>query len=128
MVSVAVYYNSLSNGFVFDDWVVIVKNKHIADLKNSLPSFFSNSYFKIAGGEASYRPLTTLSYFLIHAFAGLNPFYYHLGSILLHAINVMLVYPFNLIAAGGLVQSAAGGPLICLPSGPDRSGGRHRLQ
>jgi len=100
MVSVAVYYNSLSNGFVFDDWVVIVKNKHIADLKNSLPSFFSNSYFKIAGGEASYRPLTTLFYFLIHSFAGLNPFYYHLGSILLHAINVLLVYILTILLLG----------------------------
>jgi protein O-mannosyl-transferase len=100
MVCVAVYSNSLSNGFVFDDWVVIVKNKHIADLKSSLPAFFSNSYFKIAGGEASYRPLTTLSYFLIHAFAGLNPFYYHLGSVLLHAINVMLVYLLTVLLLG----------------------------
>jgi Flp pilus assembly protein TadD len=92
IISLAVYCNSLSNGFVFDDWVVIVENKHMTDLWNSLPSFFNNSYFKIADGEASYRPIATLSYFLIHALAGLNPLYYHLASVLLHTLNVLLVY------------------------------------
>jgi len=91
-ISLAVYYNCLSNGFVFDDYAVIVENKHIQDLSNSLPSFFNNSYFKIAAGEASYRPVATLSYFIIHSFAGLNPFYYHLSSVLLHMLNVILVY------------------------------------
>ena len=91
-ISLAVYYNSLSNGFVFDDYAVIVENKQIQDLSNSLPSFFNNSYFKIAAGEASYRPVATLSYFMIHSFAGLNPFYYHLSSVLLHMLNVILVY------------------------------------
>ena len=92
ITSVAVYYNSLSNGFVFDDYVVIVENKHLNDFRNSLPSFFNDSYFKIAGDEASYRPLATLSYFLIHSFAGLNPFYFHLASVFLHTLNVILVY------------------------------------
>jgi tetratricopeptide (TPR) repeat protein len=92
IISAAIYYNSLSNGFVFDDYGVIVENKHINDFRNSLPSFFNDSYFKIAGGEASYRPIATLSYFLIHSFAGLNPFYYHLASVVLHTLNVILVY------------------------------------
>jgi tetratricopeptide (TPR) repeat protein len=92
LVCLAIYANSLSNGFVFDDYAVIVENKHIADLKGSLPAFLSNDYFRIAGGEDSYRPLATLSYFLIHSFAGLNPFYYHLTSVLLHVLNVMLVF------------------------------------
>ena len=91
-LSLAIYYNSLSNGFVFDDYAVIVENKHIKDLSHSLPSFFNQSYFKIAGGEASYRPLATLSYFLIHSLAGPNAFYYHLSSVLLHTLNVLFVY------------------------------------
>ena len=91
-VSLAVYFNSLGNGFVFDDYAVIVENEHIQDLKKSLPAFFSDAYFEVAAGEASYRPAATLSYFLIHSIAGLNPFYYHLSSVLLHALNVILVY------------------------------------
>ena len=51
-----------------------------------------SSYFKIAGGEASYRPVATLSYFLLHQAAGLNPFYYHLTSVALHILNILLVY------------------------------------
>ena len=53
IISLAVYHNSLSNGFVFDDYAVIVENKHIKDLSNNLPSFFNNSYFKMVAGEAS---------------------------------------------------------------------------
>jgi len=58
----------------------------------SLPSLFSRSYFNIASGEASYRPVATLSYYLIYAVGELNATYYHLFSVLLHALNVILVY------------------------------------
>jgi len=101
IVSLAVYYNSLSNGFVFDDYAVIVENKHINNLGSSLPAFFSKSYFNIAAGEASYRPLATLSYFLIHSLAGLNPFYFHLSSVVLHALNAVLVYLLISLLTGG---------------------------
>ncbi len=92
LITLVVYFNSLSNGFVFDDYAVIVENKYISDLSASLPAFLSDDYFRIAGGEDSYRPLATLSYFLIHTLAGLNPFYYHLSSVLLHVLNVILVF------------------------------------
>lgn len=92
LVTFAVYANSLSHGFVFDDLTVIVANKAIKNPFKNLPSLFSASYFKISGGEASYRPIATLSYYLIYAVAGLRPFYYHLTSLLLHIANVILVY------------------------------------
>ena len=92
IVSVVVYTNSLSNGFVYDDLVVIVENKYIRNPLKNLPSLFTGSYYKIAGGEAGYRPIATLSYYLIFAFAGLNPFYFHLVSVLIHIANACLVY------------------------------------
>jgi tetratricopeptide (TPR) repeat protein len=117
IVSLAVYYNSLSNGFVFDDYAVIVENKHLNDLLNSLPSFFNRSYFTIAGGEASYRPLATLSYFLIHALAGPNPFYFHLGSVLLHTLNVVLAYLFFSLLLGDRFKALLAGLLFaCHPA------------
>ena len=91
LVCIAVYLNSLSNGFVFDDYAVIVENKYLKLPGINVASFFNHSYFKIAGGEASYRPVATLSYYLIYAIAGLNPFFYHLFSVLLHLANVVLV-------------------------------------
>jgi len=92
LVPIVVYSNSLSNGFVFDDYAVILENKYLKLPGINVASFFNHSYFKIAGGEASYRPLATLSYYLIYAIAGLNPFFYHLLSVLLHLVNVVLIY------------------------------------
>ncbi len=92
LLSLVIYYNSLSNGFVYDDYATIIENKHIANPLQSLPSLFSRSYFNIASGEASYRPVATFSYYLIYAAGQLDPFWYHLFSVLLHAVNVVLVY------------------------------------
>ena len=92
LLCLVVYYNSLSNGFVYDDYGSIVENKYIDQPGRFLASIFNQSYFQIAGLEASYRPVATLSYFLIYAFAKLNPFYYHLASLLLHTLNAILVY------------------------------------
>ena len=98
LVCIAVYLNSLPNGFVFDDYAVIVENKYLRLPGINFASFFNHSYFNIAGGEASYRPVATLSYYLIYAIAGLNPFFYHLLSVILHMVTVVLVYLlFNLI-------------------------------
>ncbi len=92
VVCIALYLNSLSNGFVFDDYAVIIENKHIQHPLESFPSFFNHSYFSVAAGESSYRPVATLSYYSIYAVAGLNPFWYHLFSLFLHAANVILIY------------------------------------
>jgi tetratricopeptide (TPR) repeat protein len=92
LLSLALYFNSLSNGFVYDDYATIIENKHIENPLQSLPSLFSRSYFNIASGEASYWPVATLSYYLIYAAGQLDPFWYHLFSVLLHALNVALVF------------------------------------
>lgn len=92
LVSLVVYFNSLTNGFVYDDYATIVENKYIQHPGKSLPALFSRSYFNIASGERSYRPVATLSYYLIYSIGELNATYYHLFSVLLHALNVILVY------------------------------------
>jgi len=108
-LGMVVYLNSLSNGFVFDDMYTIVHNEHIKDLSKNLPAFFNLDYFNIARTEVSYRPVATLSYFLIYALFGLSPLAFHLTSLLLHIFNVIAVYvlvqlllnekKFSLIAA-----------------------------
>ena len=92
LVCLVVYYNALSNGFAFDDLGVIVNNAYLKRPGQFLAALFNLSYFKVAGLEASYRPLATLSYLFIYWFAGLNPFYYHLLSLVLHALAAVLVY------------------------------------
>ena len=91
-LGIAVYLNALTNGFVFDDMTTIVHNAHIKDLGQNLTAFFNLDYFKIAQAEASYRPVATLSYFLIYALFNLNPLAFHLTSLLLHIFNVIAVY------------------------------------
>ncbi|NIP27581.1 MAG: phospholipid carrier-dependent glycosyltransferase, partial [Phycisphaerae bacterium] len=91
-ITAIVYFNSLSNGFVYDDLGTIVENAHIKRLGNYLSSFYNQSYFKISGGEASYRPVATLSYYLLYAVSDVNPLGYRLLSFALHIFNVILVY------------------------------------
>ena len=92
LLCLVIYYNSLSNGFVYDDYGAIVENKYIDQPGRLFASLFDSSYFKYAGLEASYRPVSTLSYFLIHSVVGLKPLFYHLVSLILHAFNTLLVY------------------------------------
>lgn len=92
LACVLVYFNALSDEFVFDDHATIVENKHLAHFKGSFAAFFSTAYFEIAEAEASYRPVATLSYYLLYAIGKLDPFWYHLGSLILHILNVILVY------------------------------------
>ena len=62
-----VYCNSLSNGFVYDDFGSIVENRYIQQPAKFITALFNHSYFKVAGLEASYRPVATASYFLIYS-------------------------------------------------------------
>lgn len=101
------YANSLTNSFVYDDPAVITDSSFIKSWKN-FPALFSKSYLSpfvkrgvyfstdssIGSGEASYRPVVTLSYFLDYSFWKLNPFGYHLTNIILHILNALLLFIF----------------------------------
>jgi len=116
LLCLVVYYNSLSNGFVYDDFGSIVENRYIRQPGRFFASIFNHSYFQIAGLEASYRPVATLSYLLIHTFANLDPFYYHLASLILHMFNSVLVYRLaKLIFQHRLKALAAGLLFVCHP-------------
>lgn len=89
-ISFLAYLNTLHHQFVFDDFRIIVNNPYIKDWKY-FPTLFTGNYFKISG-ELSYRPLVTLSYFIDYTLWHHNPFGFHLANLLLHALNVFLVY------------------------------------
>lgn len=103
IVTSLIYIKSLTNPFVFDDNLVIVKNDFVKSWKN-FPLLFSKTYLtstedviylglhNIGAGEISYRPLVTASYFLDYTFWKLNHFGYHLTNLLLHIFNVLLLY------------------------------------
>jgi tetratricopeptide (TPR) repeat protein len=84
------YLNSLGNTFVYDDYVTITNNHFIREWRY-LSAFFNQKYFVISG-ELTYRPIVTLSYFIEYAIWQLRPWGYHLTNIIIHTLNVYLVY------------------------------------
>ncbi|MBI5750153.1 MAG: hypothetical protein HZA00_13630 [Nitrospinae bacterium] len=93
LISIAIYSNTLKNGFVYDDEVTVVNNTLIKNLDN-LPKLFSRTDYFATSGEMSYRPVVTLTYFIDYAIYGLKPYGYHLTNLLLHAMNGVLLYIF----------------------------------
>ena len=99
----AVYANSLLNGFIGDDYILIVDNSFYRSLEN-FPRLFAKDYIvsgpgviynpgpDLGAGSVSYRPASNATYFLDFALWGLNPFGYHLTSFLFHLCNSLLVY------------------------------------
>ena len=103
LLTLLVYSFSLGNGFVWDDYLNIVDNIAVKSWSN-FPQLFSHRYLtypedlvhlqdrNVGFGELSYRPVTTATYFLDYSIWKLNPFGFHLTSLVLHVINVLLVF------------------------------------
>jgi hypothetical protein len=81
-LAVLVYLNALHGAFVYDDYRTIVVNSSIARL-SSLPAIVVHD---IA------RPMVNLSYAIDHRIWGDTPFGFHLTSLLLHVLNVILLF------------------------------------
>lgn len=93
LISFAVYANSLSNEFVFDDESVVLGDPTIIHLYN-IPRYFTaqEGFHKVIGRY--YRPVVSASYAIDCAVWDLKPFGFHLTNILLHIINSLLVFKF----------------------------------
>jgi hypothetical protein len=107
LAAVAVYANTLSMGFVWDDNQVILEPSPIRSLEN-IPYFFKNSVsagHKFGNTTPYYRPVFSLSNAIDYFFWGVAPFGYHLTNILLHAAVSGLVF---LIATRILTSGVAG--------------------
>jgi protein O-mannosyl-transferase len=95
-----VYLNALHNPFVYDDYHTVVENRSIADLTN-LPA--------IVLGAVT-RPILNLSYAFDRAIWGSTPFGFHLTNVLLHMVNVVLLFRLaRRVGKGNLVAFAASG-------------------
>jgi len=90
VLPVLIYLNSLGNTFVYDDYLTITNNYFIREWRY-LSAFFNQKYFAISN-ELTYRPVVTLSYFVDYAIWQLRPCGYHLTNLIIHTLNVYLVY------------------------------------
>jgi len=103
LVVIVVFSPMLSNDFVWDDEMNITENNFVHSWDH-LPQLFSREYLTqptdipyiqqrpIGAGEITYRPIATLTYFIDYHFWQLNAFGYHLHYLILHLINVILVF------------------------------------
>ncbi|MCM8801400.1 MAG: tetratricopeptide repeat protein [Candidatus Omnitrophica bacterium] len=90
--SIILYFNSLWNGFVFDDLHTISENLYIKDSRY-FPLFFKGYYSSIPNvPKGMFRPLLMLSFAFNYFFSGLQPLGYHIINILLHFLNAVLLY------------------------------------
>lgn len=90
MLTTITYLNCMPNQFVYDDISTITENQLIRSWGN-LRVLCNRDYFKYSG-ELTYRPFVTLSYMIDYSLWYTNPLGYHIVNVVLHAINVTLIY------------------------------------
>jgi tetratricopeptide (TPR) repeat protein len=89
LITVLAYANAVDNDFIyqFDDDLYVTDNPDIKALSaDNLYRMFTTSYVGL------YLPLTMLTYAVEYHFFGLDATAYHLTNLLLHLINVWLVF------------------------------------
>ena len=89
IITLLVYYPTLKNGFLTgwdDQWMVFSHYTERGWTVDNLWHIFTDFY----GGQ--YAPLAFLSYLVLYAGFGYDPFYFHMFSLLLHIGCVCLVW------------------------------------
>jgi protein O-mannosyl-transferase len=88
-ITVIAYWNGLHGKFVFDDQQIVLQNSSLMNVHTLADAF--------AVG-AGWRQLLFFTYGLNYYLSGLDTFSYHLMNLVLHIINVLLVYGIILAA------------------------------
>ncbi|HWK56411.1 MAG TPA: hypothetical protein VNQ80_03690 [Parapedobacter sp.] len=91
-LTVLVLYPMLFHGFSQrsddDNWM-LYENSFVRSLDwQTVRHYFTHFY------NGQYSPINTLYYALIYRFFGLDPFWYHLFSLIFHMVNLILVHTF----------------------------------
>ena len=88
------YFNSIANGFVYDDRQQILQNPYVKNW-NFLREIFTTTVWSFVGDAGLtnyYRPLMTLTFLILWKLFGPVPAEFHLVSVGLHSVVVLLVY------------------------------------
>ncbi|MCC7291218.1 MAG: tetratricopeptide repeat protein [Phycisphaerales bacterium] len=99
LAACAVYANSLSNGFTYDDVPMVVRNEHLAE---SVPWWqpWVEPYWPGSNEgdviDLLYRPLTVQTYGWQRRLLGLDPLSFHAVNVLLHAVVSLMLWRVSL--------------------------------
>ncbi|RHY08381.1 hypothetical protein DYB25_003302 [Aphanomyces astaci] len=108
LLAFAVFVNTLSCGFVWDDRAAILTNRDIRtdDNTTAVGDLFVHDFWgtpiSSASSHKSFRPITVLTFRLNYAVGGFDPWGYHLLNVVLHSITSALV-----VVVGRRVMSIA---------------------
>jgi tetratricopeptide (TPR) repeat protein len=92
LIAVAVYANSLANGFITDDKLQLLGNPLVTDI-HKLPQVFGSGVWSFLGYRGNYyRPAQFLPYALLYCVFGPHALGFHCFMVMLHAANTALVY------------------------------------
>ena len=80
-----IYAPSLGNGFIWDDDTNLYKNPWVQKTDGLQDIWFSHKIYQ-------YYPVDFTSFWLEHKLWGLDPFGYHTVNLILHILNVLLVF------------------------------------
>jgi len=107
-IAAVVFGNTLGNELLWDDTALIRDNTFIRQWRN-IPSFFTPRYWNEAHPFAGhYRPVRTVTFALDYSLWGLNPAGYHATNILLHVVNVLLIFYLARLMLGAAGPGRAG--------------------
>lgn len=90
VLSFFIFGNVIKGKFVGDDDAIINSRADLRGLQN-IPDFFTSSAYPGQASVGLYRPLTLSSYAFNFAFSE-KPAGFHILNILLHALNVVLIF------------------------------------
>lgn len=116
LASIGLYANTLGNAFLWDDKFLIVGNPRIRSLRH-LPSLFASDFSApsdVHGKSGYYRPATMGSYAADYAVWGMNPKGFHLTNVLVHTLNVVLVYALAFLLLRNRLASALAGGIFAV--------------
>ena len=116
LIGLIAYFNCLSGEFIWDDFGLIKGNTYLRSL-SGLPKIFSgNIWAGIGVPSRAYRPLQILTYFFDYSVWKLNPFGYHLSSVVLHILaGIILYWLLRLIFNQGFLAFVASSLFVSHP-------------
>ena len=103
LITFLVFWNSIGNDFVtnWDDKGYLMDNGYIKVITpESIKAIFSSYY------NGNYHPLTTITYALEYKFFGFDPKPYHINNLIIHLLNVIMVFVLMQLLIGR-VEAAA---------------------
>lgn len=104
LLTIAIFYGTaVSNGFVLDDWPVIVDNPYVQSLRH-LPRVITGCIWEAQLGTCQgttlhYRPWHTLSYLLTWQISS-QPWAFHLANLIYLAVTAYLIYAVITLITG----------------------------